>query len=316
MTAMSFAKKLYGILKNRTPHIVHVHGIWNAASVWSCTLAKHHGVPLVLHPRGMLEPWCLRHKALKKKIAMALYQRRLLDAVDLFMATSQQELDNLRALNFRQPIAVIPNGVSLPYFRAEDARHDNHTGPRKALFLSRIHPKKGLINLVRAWAQADPADWKLVVAGPNESNHWAEVTREINALGLNDSMEYVGPVEGEEKRRLFEQSELFILPSFSENFGIVVAEALAYGLPVITTIGTPWEELVARDCGWWVEPTVEALAGGIQDATGKSADELHDMGIKGRVYAESFDWHQIARQTMEVYRWVLGQGDRPGCVHL
>lgn len=310
----AFAAKLDELLQESPVDIVHAHGIWNAVSFWSGRMAKRRGKLFVLHPRGMLEPWCLEHKALKKKVAMTLYQRRQLESVDMFVATAEQELESIRALGLKQPVAVIPNGVALPdldYSTGKETKND-----RQALFLSRIHPVKGLTNLVRAWAGVNPKGWRLMIAGPNEGGHWSEVDKEIRRLGISDQVNYVGPVEGEAKARLYRESDLFILPSFSENFGIVVAEALSYGLPVITTTGTPWAELKERGCGWWVHPSDEALQGALREALSRSGDELHAMGSSSRQYAAEFGWPRIAEQTAASYRWLLGKGSRPDFIHL
>lgn len=311
--AVGFAHQLRKTLDDKRNGIVHSHGIWEGASFWAGLLARRYGYPFVLHPRGMLEPWCLEYKMIKKKLGLTLYQYKALKSVDLFFATSELELESIRALGFQQPVAVIPNGVALPkvYDKVPVIKK---RGLRQALFLSRIHPKKGLLNLVRAWANTESRDWQLVIAGPDSENHWADVKKEIYALGLEPNIEYVGSVEGKEKDHLFRESELFILPSYSENFGIVVAEALAYGLPVLTTTGTPWSGLIERQCGWCVEPTEQEIGNALNIALSLSPGELGFMKTACRTYAEEFDWGQIARQTEDVYFWLLGKGSQPECI--
>lgn len=300
-------------LRSESIDVVHVHGIWNAVSYWGCALAKQSGRKLVLHPRGMLEPWCLAHKAWKKRIALALYQRRALNSVDLFFATAEQELESIRRLGLRQPVAVVPNGINV--MPMQDERPGSHeSATRQALFLSRIHPVKGLLNLVQAWAAVEPKGWQLVIAGPNEGNHWEEVAREVARLRLDDRITYVGPVEGEAKADLYRQSDLFVLPTFSENFGIVVAEALAHGLPVITTQGTPWKDLEDFRCGWWIETGVDPLVVALRCAMKLSDEERRAMGVRGRAYVERYDWNRVAEQTAAVYRWMIGVEPKPVCV--
>ena len=293
--------------------IVHVHGIWNAPSYWACSLARRNGKKIVLHPRGMLEPWCLRHKAWKKRLAMHAYQWKVLNAVDIFFATAEQELSSIRNLGLRQPVAVVPNGVELPRTVGQQGRM-RESGARRALFLSRVHPKKGLVNLVHAWAVLQPEGWRLIVAGPNEGGHWQEVEREIERLGLGSQITYVGPVEGQDKADLYEQSDLFILPTFSENFGIAVAEALSYGLPVITTKGTPWKDLEDYRCGWWVDTGVDPLVGALRQAMALSDQVRKEMGARGRAYVQRYDWKRVAEETATVYRWLMGVEPRPDCV--
>jgi len=313
--ALPLLKGLRTALNEQQPAILHDHGVWMPCNHHVAVMARKTGIPLVIHPRGMLEPWALQHRGWKKRVALRLYQNRNLETVELFFATSELEAENIRQLGFRQPIAVIPNGVDVlgsQSIRAFQAGAEK--GQRIALFLSRIHPKKGLLNLVEAWADVRPTNWRLCLAGPDENGHLSEVMRRVQVLGLGESVEYVGEVEGDTKAALYESADLFILPSFSENFGVVVAEALAYGVPVITTRGTPWEGLTSNNCGWWVDPTVQALAITMRDAMSMDSEKLRIMGAKGRVYSGEFNWANIGQQTVDAYKWVLGQGSKPGCV--
>ncbi len=300
------------------PALMHSHGVWHPAGHWAAQAARRWRVPLILHPRGMLEPWALGQKAWKKRLALAAFQRRDLQTARVLVATSALECDNLRALGLRQPVAVIPNGVALP--AAEDLVRPDAGGQvqraRLALFLSRVHPKKGVLELVRAWAQAAPRGWRLVIAGPDEGGHAAEVARLVAALGLEASVALTGAVAGAQKAALYQDADLFVLPTFSENFGLVVAEALTYGVPVITTRGAPWADLATHGCGWWIDTGVEPLVAALRAATVLSDSERQAMGERGRAYVQRYDWDAIAAETLALYRWVLGHGERPACVRV
>ena len=312
--AMPFRKLLKNVISEHRPSLIHHHGIWHPASHCSAKLAQQFKVPLLLHTRGMLEPWALDYRASKKQLAMWLYQRSDLEAVRLFFATAHAEMESLRRLGLKQPIAIIPNGVDLPALSQKETSDEQVTpqgSPRNAVFMSRIHPKKGVLNLVEAWAHIRPKNWRLLVAGPDEGAHLAVVTRRVRELGIEDAVEFLGEVEGEIKSELLKSADLFILPSFSENFGVVVAEALAYGVPVITTRGTPWEGLLHHGCGWWIDPTLSALTKAMKEALDMDPDRLRSMGENGRAYAAEFNWEQIIEQTATVYRWILGSGPRP-----
>lgn len=295
------------------PQLIHSHGLWTPANHWAARAARNWTVPLIIHPRGMLEPWALDQKAWKKWVALTLYQRHDLLGASLFVATAESEYQSIRTFGLLQPVAVIPNGVDCPAVPAVKPKHDEAT-PRTALFLSRVHPKKGLLNLLQAWARVAPMGWRLRLAGPDEDGHLAEVMALGRQLGIDELIEYVGEVDGAEKVRLYSEAELFVLPTFSENFGVVVAEALAHGLPVITTRGAPWAGLQTHSCGWWVDIGVEPLVHALREATALSDDERRAMGARGRVYVQRYNWGDIAQQTIEVYRWVLGQGPKPPCV--
>ncbi len=297
---------------NEKVQIIHDNGIWLMTNHISAKVSSFFNIPRIVSIRGMLEPWALNYRARKKKVAWWLYQYHDLQTASVLHATAQREAENLRRLNLRHPIAIIPNGVNLPAFSERQQIHEpSHT----ALFLGRIHPVKGLLNLIEAWRITQPANWKMIIAGPDESGHRRVVVEAICRAGLENQVELVGAVDGEDKTALFQQADLFVLPSFTENFGVVVAEALACGVPVITTRGTPWEGLLTHRCGWWSDIGAEPLAAAIREATALSDEQRRDMGRRGRQYVErDFGWPGIAEQMLSVYRWMLGQGDKPDCV--
>lgn len=299
------------------PLLIHSHGLWLPVNHWAAVAARAQGAPLIIHPRGMLEPWALNNKVIKKQIAFALFQRRDLATARLLVATSDVEYENIRRLGFGMPVAIIPNGVALNVSAATaTAKASRVASSRVALFLSRVHPVKGLLNLVQAWEQVAPVGWRLCIAGPDEAGHLQEVLSLVQELGVQDSVAYVGPVDDAVKSELYNAADLFVLPSYTENFGLVVAEALTHGLPVITTRGTPWNDLEKYDCGWWVDIGVDPLVQALRQAMALSDDERYTMGTRGREYVRRYDWDDIAQQTIDVYRWVLGNQPKPDCVHL
>lgn len=291
--------------------VIHDHGLWLPTNHSAAVIARQLGIPLIVTTRGMLEPWALSHRAWKKRLAWRLYQHRDLQTARVLHATAEREAENLRRLGLRQPIAVIPNGADLP--RLPESRPSLTS--RTALFLGRIHPVKGLLTLIEAWRIAQPSGWKVIIAGPDEGGHRRVVEEAIRRAGLEEDFEWVGAVDGEAKTALYQRADLFLLPSFTENFGVVVAEALACGVPVITTKGAPWEGLLTHRCGWWIDIGVEPLAAALREAATLLPDALRDMGRRGRTYVEQhFGWPHIAEQMLSAYRWVLGQGERPDCV--
>lgn len=306
--------ELRRLFAERPPDIVHNHGLWLPVNHWAVNAARRLRVPLVVHPRGMLEPWAMQHKRYKKALSMYLFQRRDLAAAKVIVATSEAEAESVRGLGFRQAIAVIPNGV---VFDRAGASTVQAAGPsRVALFLSRVHPKKGLLNLVEAWGRVRPAGWELHIAGPDEGGHLAEVMNAVERHRVTDSVRYIGEVDGPDKSAAYRNADVFVLPTFSENFGVVVAEALAHGVPVITTRGTPWADLETHGCGWWIDIGVEPLVAALRTAASMPGDALAAMGHKGLAYVRRYDWQHIAVQTDEVYQWVLGRSShRPDCVH-
>lgn len=305
------------------PMVLHDNGIWMPGNHAVVAMARATGVPLIISPRGMLEPWALSHRAWKKRLAWLLYQRRDLLTASVLHATAEQEVASLRRLGLRQPIAMIPNGVEFPAPADVASTMAARLRPaaatqreRTALFLSRIHPKKGLINLIDAWACVRPEGWRLVIAGPDERGHQAEVAERIRTSGVGEQVSFAGAVEGEAKAALYRNADLFVLPTFSENFGVVVAEALAYGLPVVTTRGAPWADLETHGCGWWVDIGADPLVEALTAATAMGNEERHAMGIQGLKYVKRYNWHDIAGRMADVYRWMLGEAPMPDCVRL
>ena len=329
--------------------VLHDNGVWLPTNHTAAQVARQAGIPFMVSPRGMLTAWSFRYKGFKKRLAWWLYQQRDLRTATVLHATSRAEADDLRQLGLPQPIAIVPNGVELPPLvsgappsaaawvvgrskAGEDAGAPVHgLGPnipdflscqpaslsrsrpiRTALFLSRIHPKKGLLDLVEAWAAVRPTGWRVGIAGGDELNHRAEVEAAIRERNVSDAFEFVGELRGDDKWRAYRAADLFILPTKSENFGIVIAEALACGVPVITTRGTPWEELVTERCGWWTEIGAEPLVRALREAVALSDEERQAMGQRGRqLVEERYTWPAAAGKMLAVYEWMLGRQKRP-----
>jgi len=308
----SFSTAIHHLCKTQNIQIIHDNGLWLPCNHAVAKAAIRFNIPLIVQPHGMLEPWAISYRAWKKQLAWKLYQRGNLQGSALIVATCQQEAESIRKTGLRQPIAVIPYALDIPRW---EQRGNRPEGLRTALFLSRIHPKKGLLNLVAAWAEVQPAGWCVVVAGPDENGHMQEVEDAVQKAGLQNCFQFVGPVAGAAKADIYRKADIFILPTYSENCGIVVAEALSYGVPVITTKGAPWEGLIEHQCGWWVDIGVEPLADVIRSATKKCDGERLEMGERGRRYVEAmFSAPRIAEEMLAVYHWILGHGTKPDSV--
>jgi glycosyltransferase involved in cell wall biosynthesis len=286
--------------------VVHIHGTWTPILTVASYLAFAKGIPVVISPHGCLEPWALQHRGWKKKLALALYQKRIFSKASMMVATAKQELESIRCLGIEMAVAVIPNGVDMPPVRTHLQVRE-----RTFLFLSRIHPIKGLPDLVSAWALVRQPGWRVVIAGPDEEGHLDEIRTLIDSLGLGGDFEFTGLVTGDRKEALFAEADAFVLPTYSENFGIAVAEALARGVPVITTTGAPWEDIETWRCGWWVQPGVDGVARALVAAMNTPREELSEMGRRGvQLVKEKYSWDQIGRDALEACRWMLGQSQQ------
>ena len=308
-----FARLLVARLEATGARAVHDHGIWLASNRAAARAAAKRSVARIVSPRGMLSEWSLAHRGGRKRIAWRAYQARDLAAADALHATSDLEAEEIRAAGIGVPIAVVPNGVEIPAMAEPKPSPADRT--RRFLFLSRIHPKKGLETLVEAWRVARPAGWELVIAGPDERGHRAEIERRARELGADAGIRFGDAVSDAAKWDLFGTADVFVLPTSSENFGAVVAEALASSVPVVTTRAAPWSSLVEHGCGWWIEAGVEPLAAAIREAAGLADADRRAMGARGRrLVAERFAWPAIARRMLDVYRWLAGERAAPECV--
>ena len=152
----------------------------------------------------------------------------------------------------------------------------------------------------------------MLVAGYEDKNHTVYLKKLVKELNLIDFITFVGPKLGIEKIRIFDSADLFVLPTFNENYGIVVAEALARGIPVLTTKGTPWEELNKYNCGFWVDNNEEGIKAALMIVLQKSKCDLKAMGERGKKLVKSkYLWNQTTKRTVELYNWVLYGGSKP-----
>jgi glycosyltransferase involved in cell wall biosynthesis len=296
-----------------TADLIHVTYIFSWINLAAAAASRRQKVPVVVSPRGSLDPDALGFSSRKKGWYFRFGGSRALEEAAGFHVTSETERGHVSSLFPRARIAVIPNGVTVP---SDEDLAQWTSAPAAAptvLFLGRIHPIKNVMTLVRAWASVARrfSDAKLVLAGPDDHGHRADVERMIAALGVGGSVRVAGFVGGEELRRLLATSVGLVLPSVSENFGNVVAEALAHRIPVIASTGTPWGGLRDRDCGWWVQPTVDELAGAIEDLLRTDAAARAAKGERGRRWMiEEFSSRSIAVRMAEFYRDVTDRGPR------
>jgi glycosyltransferase involved in cell wall biosynthesis len=292
-------------------------GVWDPVNHSVAKAARRNSIPLVVSTRSMLDPWALDHRKWKKKLAWWLYARRDLMSATLIHATAEMEAEFIRdALGEGcPPIIVVPNGVELPeedfYSRDKGDEQDrlddlgllDKWDLKRILFLSRIHPKKGVLDLIKAFGDLNPDGWELVIAGNDDGGHQAVcadfASHQVNA----DRIRFMGAVSDADKWDVYRNADLFVLPSYSENFGIVIGEALGMGVPVITTTATPWDRMKEKGCGWWIEPGVESLIPVMQEAVDLDSDERASMGQRGSEWIRSeFTWESVGEQFVEAVR--------------
>ncbi|PKP72138.1 MAG: glycosyltransferase [Alphaproteobacteria bacterium HGW-Alphaproteobacteria-5] len=289
--------------------VIHNHSLWMMPNVYPGWVTRNSNVPLVVSPRGTFSRYALNRSRVVKFLFWNGLQKRAIAHAAMFHATAESEYEDIRRLGFRQPVAVIPNGIELPD-PADAARPEAR---RHLLFLGRIHPVKGMDNLLHAWAHIEArfADWDLQIVGPGEAGHLDEL-RQLSQLLKLKRVKFDGPLYGADKLRAYRSADLFVLPTHSENFGMAVAEALAAGCPVITPRGAPWAGLAEHRAGWWIDIGVEPLRRTLEEAMAKEPEALAHMGASGRAWMErEFSWERIAEQMLDSYRSIVNGGAVP-----
>ena len=294
--------------------VVHNSSLWMLPNIYAGLGARAAGVPLIVSPHGTLSEWAMARSRVKKKVAWwALGQKRALEATTAFHATAEPELDDVRRLGYRQPVAVIPNGFAPVPAPTAEARARRTT--RRLLYFGRIHPKKGVLELIEMWGRlaAEHPGWELVIAGKNDNADYTEQVRQAAERAPRCTVQ--GPAYGADKDALYASSDVLVLYTHSENFGLVIPEALSAEVPCIVTHGAPWEGLPQHGCGWWIPRTEDALEGALREAMTMPEAQRREMGHRGREWAEeAFSWKHVGQEMRALYAWVLGLGDRPACV--
>lgn len=296
--------------------LIHAHGLWMMPTIYGARNAINLGKPLVIAPRGMLGQDALKYSQFAKKAFGALYQNRILEKVSCFHATAESEVEDIRRLGIKAPVAIIPNGIEIPSaYKGGAPRED---GDPYILSLGRVHPKKALDRLIQAFARIHDKhpNWRLRIVGPSEVGYAKKLSDLVQDLCLDPVVSIEGPVFGEEKARIMERASIFALPTLHENFAMTVAESLAVGTPVISTRGAPWQGLELNRCGWWVDHGVDAMACALQEAMSLPSVELRRMGERGRNWmSRDFGWSNIASRAADLYRWLLTAEGQPSFVH-
>jgi glycosyltransferase involved in cell wall biosynthesis len=295
--------------------ILHVHNIWTSTerSVVNLLRRGFH-VPYIVSPRGALAPWAIAFKRWKKRLSWSVFEKTLFANAGCVHALNQEEAAAIRAAGIGAPICIIPNGVDLPD-RVDRTAKDR----RRLLFLGRLHPKKGVPELITSWGRIAPdlrADWQLVVAGWDDGGYETGYKKIAAEIAGDDSIVFPGPAFGDKKQQLFREADAFVLPSYGEGMPMAVLEAWSFGLPVLMTDGCNLPEGFRRGAAVRISHDAENLTAVLSSFLASSDDALTAIGQAGRrLVEESFTWKGVAAEMADVYRWVLG-GERPGCVLL
>jgi len=291
-------------LRSSTPEIIHHHSLWLRTLHYAHQAAISQRSRLVVSPRGMLSPWAWRHRGWQKKLARTFIHPGALAAVHGWHATSHEEAAEIRALGFKQPICVAPNGVRAPD-SAEVALATQHWRAAcpavahrpVALFYSRFHQKKRVIELIDLWLEHGPRDWLLLLVGIPETYTAAMLEKYVLRQSGGGRVQ---AFDGTGQPPPYSVASLFLLPSHNENFGLVVAEAMAHGVPALVTDSTPWQGLNAEQHGWCVPWPDYGRT--LAAATSTTTATLRECGARARDWVlREYSWDKSARDLATFY---------------
>ncbi|WP_224022510.1 glycosyltransferase [Burkholderia vietnamiensis] len=304
-------------------HVVHTHGIWMHPSADVVAWHRRRRKPYIISPHGMLDKWILNRSKFKKWLALTAYERNHLNGAACFHALNLEEADSIRTLGFKQPIAVVHNGVTIPeldnpglppWWKAELASR------KLLLYFGRLHPKKGVENLLAAWKAhvgEEPinAQWNLIIGGWGDSSY-IERLRGMVREGVNgDGVHFIGPQFGQEKAKTYAACDCVILPSFSEGLPMVPLEAWSFRKPVALTRECNLSIGFDRYSAFEILNSVDGLRAFLDELSTVDTGRLIAMGNAGRALVEErFTWDVVAAQMADVYGWLMGLHDMPSCV--
>ena len=287
----------------RWADVVHLTAVYNFPTIPTLAACRWLGKPLVWSPRGALQRWQNSRRPAMKAALESICRGLSPGSMVLHVTSPQEAVESIAKFPGARAV-VIPNGVELP----PNLEHRKDCECLRLLFLGRLDPKKGIESLLaacRMLAGRLGRRWKLAIAGSGGAAYTAELKQTARHLGLGEQVSFVGEAREKAKADLFAESDLAVFPSHTENFAMVVAEALAHGLPVIASKGTPWSGVEIHGCGLWVENDPGTLADAIERM---STMPLRKMGKRGRQWMEAeFSWEKVAQEMLRLYGKLLSK---------
>lgn len=299
------------IVRNiQTADIAHIHGIWSYPSFLCSQIAYRANIPHIIAPQGSLAPWCLNLKGKKKRVYMSLIQKRQLLRANIIHAVCEDEARDIENVVGTADICVVPNGVAMDIGNISESEKKKYFEEYPylrdrpyILFLGRLHPKKGIDLLIKAFSEVwrEYKDHALVVAGPDEIGWMSELQKMANEAGIGERVFFPGLVTGTNKKCMLTKAEIYVLPSHSEGFSLGILEAMACSKPVIITKGCGFHEVAERGAGIIISPNVEELSQALGSLL-SNTERLGDMGRKGRMLVEEkYSWEKIVEKTINMY---------------
>lgn len=305
--------------------IIFSNNLWNYPAFLSAFVAQTKALPHVVSIRGSLYPWSLSQGKWRKKIAWFLFQKRSLQKASLVHVTCADEYHAVRKLGITSPIAIVPHGINYDDYQDLPQKeacfeHLNLCKEKKyVLFMSRLHKKKGLDLLLDVWVDLVKVfpNWCLLVVGPDYSNYIEKINVIASENKITDNIKVLGMLTGHDKLAVLGVSDLFTLPSYTENFGVVIGEAMAAGVPTITTTGVPWSEVNSWNCGLQIELSRENLFNAMESLMGEDEKYLIAMSKNAKsLIKKNYSWSAQAEKFGQALDYVVNSKAAPGVVFL
>ena len=294
--------------------LYHANGLWTCPTHFTAEIAKKQNKPCVIAPHGMLYPQALQVSAWKKKIVSTVFQRKDMETASCLQATCMAELEHIRAFGLNNPVAVIPNGLVI-----DDSLEIRKTSNsvRRFAFVGRLNRIKNVDLLLSAWSKLGDKtrNCELLIIGDGDTAYKKELEEFATANKLNN-VRFLGFIMGKDLQKLVHSIDFQILPSKSENFGMVVPEALIQGVPVIASKGTPWSDLETFDCGWWVDNDIDTLISTLLIAINLSEQDRLGMGERGRTLVlRHYSIKSVSLRMKQLYEWLVYKNIKPEYVY-
>lgn len=310
---------IHRIVRGENADIIHQQGIWMYYSY--ATLVEKRKNPrckVIIEPHGMLDPWAVRNSGWKKKIVGRLFEYKNLHTADCIHALCQSEYESIRKFGLKNPVAIIPNGITLP----QNPQYERNHEKKILLFVGRIHPKKGIKEMILGLAMVkkqNPAllsSWEIQIAGWDQNGHINELKQIVESHNLQNEVKFVGPLYGKAKDKALCRANAFILPSFSEGLPMSVLEAWAYELPVVMTDFCNIPEGFEHNCAIKIDTTPSDICEKLIILFQMPEMELSEMGKRGlKLVSKNFTWEVVAKQTFELYKYLLGENPKPSFIY-
>jgi len=286
--------------------IVHIYGIWRPFLAKTFYTARKLKKKIIISPIGALEPWALKQKSLKKKIAWNLYQKKILNSADILHATSNIEAENFKLKKIGKKIVTISHGIDV---LDKDEPKIKKNKNKKLIYFSRIHEKKGLLELVDIWKDLkNKHNWELHIYGPiSNIKYYNKIISLIKKNNLSNEIKNLGSIfKNQTKNKIFNDANGFILPSKSENFGISIGESLSFGVPVLTTLQTPWKIINDYKAGYVFNFSKENIHKNLDKFMACSQEAQHEMSKNAvKLIKENFESEYILNQYVKLYEDLL-----------